>query len=255
LASASIAQVHTARMDGADVVVKVQRPGIGVRIAADMRIMKFVARQSERFVRDAELVNPVGIVEDFEETLREELDFRKEAENLAQFNDIMAELGHKDVRAPRPLKATPRVLVMERFHGVRVDNVEAIAKREVNIEERLIAGMRAWFQSVLFYGFFHGHVHAGNLMLLDNNAVGFNDRQRAMVTDYIVAFATGDYRTLARVITEMGSVHHQIDQDGFAKDLEKTYSPLLKLSFQDINYGEMLPKIQQVASRHRMRMP
>jgi predicted unusual protein kinase regulating ubiquinone biosynthesis (AarF/ABC1/UbiB family) len=264
LASASIAQVHTARSGGEDVVVKVQRPGIDVRIAADMRIMKFVARQSERFVKDAELVNPVGIVEDFQETLREELDFRKEAENLSQFNDIMAELGHKDVRAPRPRAATARVLVMERFHGVRVDNVEAIGKRAVDIEERLIAGMRAWFQSVLFYGFFHGDVHAGNLMLLDNNDVGFldfgivgrfNDRQRAMVTDYIVAFATGDYRTLARVITEMGSVHQAIDQDGFAADLEKTYSPLLKLSFQDINYGEMLPKIQQVASRHRMRMP
>src|SRR5262249_58069819 len=83
----------------------------------------------------------------------------------------------------------------------------------------------------------------------------FNDRQRTMVTDYIVAFATGDYKTLARVITEMGSVNKAIDQDGFAADLEKTYSPLLKLSFSDINYGEMLPKIQQVASRHRMKMP
>jgi predicted unusual protein kinase regulating ubiquinone biosynthesis (AarF/ABC1/UbiB family) len=117
---------------------------------------------------------------------------------------------------------------------------------------------------VLFYGFFHGDVHAGNLMLLDNNDVGFLDfgivgrfdeRQRYMVTDYVVAFATADYKTLARVITEMGSVHVAIDQDAFAKDLEKTYSPLLKLAFQDINYAEILPRIQQTASRHRMKMP
>jgi predicted unusual protein kinase regulating ubiquinone biosynthesis (AarF/ABC1/UbiB family) len=271
LASASIAQVHKAVRDAGtateeDVVIKVQRPGIATRVAADMRIMKFVARAAERFVPDAELVNPVGIVEDFSETLKEELDFRKEAKNLEQFLQIMGELEHKDVRAPRPHNdlTTPRILVMERFHGIRVDNVAAIHAREVNIEERLIKGMQAWFQCVLFYGFFHGDVHAGNLMLLDNNDVGFldfgivgrfNDQQRYMVTDYVVAFATADYKTLARVITEMGSVKGTTEQAGFAEDLEKAYSPLLKLSFQDINYAEILPRIQEVASRHRMKMP
>ncbi len=268
LASASIAQVHTAKRtdDGEEVVIKVQRPGIQSRVAADMRIMKFVARAAERFVRDADLVNPVGIVEDFESTLKEELDFRKEAKNLELFEDIMKEVGHKDVRAPKPHHdlTTVRVLVMERFRGIRVDNVEAIRARQVDIEERLITGMQAWFKCVLFYGFFHGDVHAGNLMLLDNNDVGFldfgivgrfTDRQRVLVTDYIVAFATGDYKTLARVIVEMGSVGAKIDQEAFAKDLEKTYAPLLKLSYHEINYAEMLPKVQEVSSRHRMKMP
>jgi aarF domain-containing kinase len=267
LASASIAQVHTATLVGGEsVVVKVQRPGIGERVAADMRIMRFLARCAEKVIKDADLVNPVGIVEDFAGTLSEELDFRKEARNLEQFDRIMKELGHADVRAPRPHAdlTTRRVLVMERFHGVRVDHVEKIRERKVDIEERLVKGMRAWFQCVLFYGFFHGDVHAGNLMLLDNNDVGFldfgivgrfDDRQRAMVTDYVVAFATADYRTLARIIVEMGSVAGTIDQDAFAKDLEKTYSPLLKLSFHEINYASILPEIQKVASRHRMRMP
>jgi predicted unusual protein kinase regulating ubiquinone biosynthesis (AarF/ABC1/UbiB family) len=267
LASASIAQVHSATLSGGEnVVVKVQRPGIAERVAEDMRIMRFVARVAEKVIKDAELVNPVGIVEDFSETLREELDFRLEARNLEQFNAIMADLGHADVRAPRPHDEldTPRVLVMERFYGVRVDDVEAIRKKQVDIEERLVKGMRAWFQCVLYHGFFHGDVHAGNLMLLDNNDVGFLDfgivgrfdgRQRTMVTDYCIAFAGGDYQTLARVIVEMGSVAGHIDQQAFARDLEETYSPLLKLAFHDINYAEILPQIQRVASRHRMRMP
>jgi predicted unusual protein kinase regulating ubiquinone biosynthesis (AarF/ABC1/UbiB family) len=228
--------------------------------------MHFVARLAEMWVRDAELVNPVGIVADFAATLREELDFRKEADNLDQFNEIMVKLGHKDVRAPKPVRelTTVRVLVMERFYGTRVDDVEKMKSRGVDAENKLIAGMKAWFQCVLFYGFFHGDVHAGNLMLLDNEDIGFldfgivgrfSDKQRAMVTDYIVAFAMGDYKGLAKIIVEMGGVHDKIDMEGFSKDLEGAYSPMLKLSFGEINYGEMLPQIQKVASRHRMKLP
>ena len=267
LASASIAQVHAAKLDdGTDVVVKVQRPGIQGRIRSDMRLMRLLAWLAEKLVRNAELASPAAIVEDFAATLEEELDFRKEADNLDAFNRIMAELGHADVRAPRPLRelTTARVLVMERFFGARVDDVERIAASGADAEDLLIKGLRAWFQCVLFYGFFHGDVHAGNLMLLDNRDIGFLDfgivgrfdaRQKAMVTDYIVAFAGGDYRKLAQVITAMGGVSAKVDQEAFARDLEATYRPLLELSFQDINYAEILPQIHRVATRHRMRMP
>ena len=267
LASASIAQVHTAELDdGTQVVVKVQRPGIPQRIRADMRIMRGVAGLAHRFVKDAELANPVAVVEDFAATLQEELDFRKEAANCERFNEIMAELGHKDVRAPRPYwdLTTPRVFVMERFYGTRVDDKPGIDKLGVDAEGHLIKGMVAWFQCVLLHGFFHGDVHAGNLMLLDNLDLGFldfgivgrfNGRQREMVTEYIVAFATGDYKGLAKIIVEMGGVHESIDMAQFTKDLEGAYSPLLKKSFGDINYAEMLPQIHRVATKHRMKLP
>jgi predicted unusual protein kinase regulating ubiquinone biosynthesis (AarF/ABC1/UbiB family) len=267
LASASIAQVHTAKLDGkVEVVLKVQRPGIAGRIEADMKIMKILAAIVARLVKDAELANPVAIVEDFRETLREELDFRKEADNLERFNEIMAELGHADVRAPRPEDdlTTRRVLVMERFYGVRVDDVEMLKQRsERDAEDKLIKGMRAWFQSVLFYGFFHGDVHAGNLMLLDNDDIGFldfgivgrfNARQREMVTEYIVSFASGDYKSLAKTLVEMGGVSAKVDQGALAGDLEVAYRPLLSKTFQEINYAEVLPQIQRVASKHKMRL-
>lgn len=267
LASASIAQVHTARLaDGTRVVIKVQRPGIGARTESDIRIMRMVARVAARLVPDADLVNPTGIVDDFAATLREELDFRKEAENLDRFNEIMVALGQKRVRAPVPHWAhtTRRVLVMERFFGVRVDHADEIRARGIDAEEALITGMRAWFQCVIFHGFFHGDVHAGNLMLLDGGDVGFldlgivgrfDDKQRRLVTEYMVAFAMGDYRKLAEVITAMGSVPDGLDMDRFVADLEETYGPIRNLAFGDIHYADLLPRIQRVASRHRMRMP
>ena len=267
LASASIAQVHGARLpDGTSVVVKVQRPGLAGRIAADMKIMRLVASLLERFTRDAELVNPVGIVDDFAATLGEELDFRLEAKNQDRWNEVMAAQGYSDARAPIPRHelTTPRVLVMERFSGVRIDDVAKVHASGVDAEERLIHGLRAWFQAVVFHGFFHGDVHAGNLMLLDDGALGFldfgivgrfDDRQRRLVTDYIVAFATADYAGLARVIVEMGGVREGLDQAAFAKDLAGAYSPLLKLSFAELNYADLIPELHRVSTRHRMKMP
>jgi predicted unusual protein kinase regulating ubiquinone biosynthesis (AarF/ABC1/UbiB family) len=267
LASASIAQVHTAELaDGTPVVIKVQRPGIAGRMAADMKIMRFAARVMRALSRDAEIANPVEVVDDFAATLREEIDFRQEASNLDRFNEIIRELGHADIRAPVPHweLTTRRVLVMERFVGIRVDDVEGLRARDADAEGLLVKGMRAWFQCVIFHGFFHGDVHAGNLMLLDDGDIGFLDfgivgrfdaLQRRQVTDYVVAFTTGDYGTLARTIAEMGGIGSDADLDAFAASLKKTYEPLRTMAFSAINYAEMAPKIHQVARDHGMTMP
>ena len=267
LASASIAQVHTAKLrDGTQVVIKVQRPGIIGRCMADMKLMRMLARIVARFKKDAELANPVGVIDDFTATLTEELDFRKEAANLDKFNDIMRELGHKNIRAPVPHHeyTTRKILVMEKFTGFRVDRFEEIKAKGIDGESKLVDGLRAWFQCVVFYGFFHGDVHAGNLMLLDDDTIGFldfgivgrfNDSERYLVTDYMIAFASGNYKRLAEIIVEMAGAPPKLDMDGFIKDLGETYSPLLTLSFGEVNYAEFLPGIQRTATRHRMMMP
>ena len=267
LASASIAQVHLAKLrDGMPVVIKVQRPGIIARCMADMRIMRRVAGWVARFKKNAELANPVGVVDDFTKTLTEELDFRKEAANLDKFNDIMRELGHKHIRAPVPQHeyTTRKVLVMEKFSGLRVDRFDDIKAAGIDGESKLVDGLRAWFQCVVFYGFFHGDVHAGNLMLLDDDTIGFldfgivgrfDDKERYLVTDYMIAFASGNYRRLAEIIIEMAGKPDDLDIEAFVKDLGDTYRPLLTLSFGEVNYANFLPGIQRTATRHKMRMP
>jgi predicted unusual protein kinase regulating ubiquinone biosynthesis (AarF/ABC1/UbiB family) len=267
LASASIAQVHTAQLrDGTKVVIKVQRPGIIPRCMADMKLMRFLAGIVARLKKDAELANPVGVVDDFTKTLTEELDFRKEAANLDRFNEIMRELGYKHIHAPVPHHeyTTRKVLVMERFVGLRVDRFEEIKARGIDGEGKLVDGLRAWFQCVVFYGFFHGDVHAGNLMLLDDETIGFLDfgivgrfeeKERYLVTDYMIAFASGNYKRLAEIIVEMAGAPKDLDLEAFAKDLGETYRPLLTLSFGEVNYANFLPGIQRTATRHRMKMP
>ncbi|MSP60134.1 MAG: AarF/ABC1/UbiB kinase family protein [Myxococcales bacterium] len=266
LASASIAQVHAARLrDGRDVVVKIQRPNIQDRVDADVRILHLAARVFALVPR-VELANPVAIVNDFDATIHEELDFVREAENMVEFNRIMGALGHGDIVAPTviPEYTTRRMLVMERFYGVRVDDVAAVRARTSDAEGTLVHGMHAWFQCMILYGFFHGDVHAGNLLVLDDGRLGFLDfgiigrftpLQRRQVTDYIISFATGDYRRLAAVMAEMGSVGAQVDLDELAVDLKAVYAPWLSLSFGELKYGELLPSVMRVSVKHGMHLP
>ena len=266
LASASIAQVHVARTrDGQDVVIKVQRPKIAAMVEADLRVLKVAARIMNAMPL-GDLANPKGIVEDFEANIREELDFRREAENLTEFNRIMKEHGQTRVAAPHPVDAftTPRVLVMERFFGSRVDEVDKLKAANIDGEEILLLGMRAWFQCLILHGFFHGDVHAGNLMALSDGRIGFLDfgivgrfgrERREQVTDYLMAFSAGDFRKLAEVMHAMGSMGGDVDLDAVAKDLARAYEPLLAKEDSAIKYADVIPAIMRTAVRHGMRMP
>jgi aarF domain-containing kinase len=266
LASASIAQVHAARLhDGQEVVIKVQRPNIDAVVEADLRILRLAARAMALSSR-GELANPVGIVEDFEANIREELDFRREAENMAEFNRIMVEHGQSQVVAPRAVEGltTRRVLVMERFYGHRVDDVEQLRASNVDGEEKLLAGMRAWFQCMILHGFFHGDVHAGNLMALTDGRIGFLDfgivgrfprERREQVTDYLMAFAAGDFKKLAEVMCAMGAVGGSVDMEALAKDLAVAYEPILASEMAAIKYADLIPAIMRTSVRHGMRLP
>jgi aarF domain-containing kinase len=268
LASASIAQVHAATFsDGREIVLKIQRPDIAERVEADVRIMRFWAKIASRLNPTLRLANPVGIVEDFGRTIKEELDFSMEGKNLDDFNQIMVTLKHHpDVSAPvvNWELTTPRVLTMERFHGHTVDDTAAVKASSVNPEEKLLLGMRAWFQCMMFHGFFHGDVHAGNLMWLNDGRIGFIDFgivgrfsaiQRRLVTRYVMAFATGQFRELTDVLIEMGGVGGDVDGEALAADMKQVYSPLLSMNFGEMNYGDFLPQILGMARKHQLRLP
>jgi predicted unusual protein kinase regulating ubiquinone biosynthesis (AarF/ABC1/UbiB family) len=214
-----------------------------------------------------ELANPAGVVEDFEANIREELDFRLEAGNMAEFNRIMASQGQDQVVAPRVISELSGgcVLVMERFFGCRVDDVEKLRAGNVDAEAKLLLGMRAWLQCMILHGFFHGDVHAGNLMALDDGRIGFLDfgivgrfarERREQVTDYLMAFASGDFRRLAEVMVAMGSIEDgEVDLDALAGDLEAAYGPMLASELSAIKYADVIPAIMSAGVRHGMRLP
>jgi predicted unusual protein kinase regulating ubiquinone biosynthesis (AarF/ABC1/UbiB family) len=268
LGSASIAQVHGAVLhDGSDVVVKVQRPGIADTVDADIWWMRRGAALLERMFEGARLANLSGVISDFDRTIHEELDFRREAENQREFNQIMAQHGITDVRAPVPVDrmVTERVLVMERFFGIKADDPEGLRAAGIDPETYLRKGLRAWLLTVMLHGYFHGDAHAGNLMMLpqgpacgflDFGIIGrFTDAQRHTVMRYVLAFAAKDYDALADVIIEIGAVHASVDRAGLVRDLCALYSPLVDMAMSEIRYEDLLPEATRVSYRHGIMLP
>jgi predicted unusual protein kinase regulating ubiquinone biosynthesis (AarF/ABC1/UbiB family) len=264
IASASIAQVHAATLrDGTSVVIKVQRPGLPRIVDADLRVLRVFAFMFEKLPL-GDMANPRMVVEDFAANLADELDFRREAQNLDQFNAIMVRHKLEGVAAPKPLHELSgvRVLVMERFVGFRIDDTAGLATLQDQLEGKLLLGLRAWFRCLLVHGFFHGDVHAGNLMVLGDGRVGFLDfgivgrfegNRHRLISDFLVATATRNFLALAKAMIEMGHMEH-VDENALAKDLERECAPLLDPS-RPAKYADLLPVLTRAVLRHRMRMP
>jgi predicted unusual protein kinase regulating ubiquinone biosynthesis (AarF/ABC1/UbiB family) len=269
LASASIAQVHTAELlDGTDVVVKIQRPGIRDRLAADLRILMRLARILERTSAKGRMANPIAVVEDFAATLSEELNFVVEARSMETFDANLRAFGKNDsVRVPMvhwPL-TTPRVLTMERIHGYKIDDLAQLNTTGWDLADALKKGVRAWMEAALEHGFFHGDVHAGNLMLdtdgnitfLDFGIVGRLDaKTKEIIRHGLPALIVhGDFQEVAKAIYEMGAVLKPADLEQSAADIAEIVEPILGKPLSEISYGQVLIDIVRIGTRYEVRLP
>lgn len=269
LASASIAQVHTAVLeDGTAVVVKVQRPGIKLRIEDDLRLLGFLARQAMKRNEEMRRANLTAVVDDFQKTIREEMDFTLEADNIRSFNALLQEHEIDDKAcAPRVYDelVTERVLVMERFFGVRIDDKPGVEERVDDVVDMLRDTSEVFWTSVFLGGFFHGDIHAGNIMVLDDGRLGYIDfgifgrfsvPHRVALAEWVGAMVSGDGEQLARSIKAMGAVPEDVDWPSFVEDITESFLPLRALT---VDKPEMLeeffPKLRAMAAKHNATLP
>lgn len=263
LAAASIAQVHAATLlDGRDVVVKVQRPGIHDRVDADLQLLAQAARLLSR-TSLARFADTPGMVEDAAATLRGELNFVREARSMEHFGRLLtADASTRGVRVPAvewPL-TTARVLTMERIRGTVVDDLRLADAHDV--VELLRRGVGAWLRELLRSGFFHADVHAGNLMVDDDGNVVFLDfgavgqlpsAARAGLRDTLPALLfRSDYDSAARLLGELTG-DTALPFEAIAADLASTIAP--QLAEPCPSYGQLLISVLRVGARHGAAAP
>ncbi|KAL6127967.1 hypothetical protein ACLB2K_071328 [Fragaria x ananassa] len=243
IASASIAQVHGARLRGSqeDVVIKVLKPGIEDMLVADLNFIYIVARILEFLSPDISRASLVGIVKDIRESMLEEVDFYKEAANIESFRRYLEAMGlTRQATAPRVYQqcSTKRILTMERLYGVPLTDLDSISSLVSSPEASLITALNVWFGSLLACESFHADVHAGNLWLLRDGRIGFLDfgivgridpQTWAAMETFLASIATEEYESMASALIQMGATDTNVDAKAFASDLEKMFSSMKEL--------------------------
>ncbi len=252
LASASIAQVHAARLvSGEPVVIKVQKPGVDNILLTDLNFLYVGAKVLEKIAPHLSMASLSGVVEEIQKSMLAECDFYQEAQNIADFNDFLAETGNTEVVAPMVYKeaSSLRVLTMERFYGVPFTNLEQVKQFSPDPQYSLITAMNTWFSSLLLGKAFHADVHAGNLMVLQDGRIGFIDfgivgRVRsqtwAAVSHFIQAITDNDYLGMAKAMVGIGVTQETVNIDALADDIQNLYAAMDNLN-QPSSFSGSLP--------------
>ena len=267
-ASASIAQVHFATLrSGEDVVVKIQRPGIRRRVAADLQILQRFAQVVE-MAKLGRRLSAQDVVADFADNLAEELDFRIEAQSMeAWMSGLQGSALGRNITVPQVHWefTSERVLTMQRVHGVRIDDLPAIRKQGFDGVELVKALLFATFEGGLRHGLFHGDLHAGNLLVDDQGRIVFLDfgimgridpRTRWLLRELVYALLVKkDHASAGKILVLMGAVGKMKPEPQAAKDLEAFASPLTMKSLGDMSYSDIGRQLSTLADAYDVKLP
>ena len=267
LASASIAQVHAARLhDGREVVVKVVRPGIRQTIERDIGLMRFLADAAESYLSHSRLLKPSKVVNEFEKTILDELDMLREAANASQLRRNFSASPQLYVPEVHWGLTRPGVLVLERIDGIPIANVGALQEAGIDLHLLAANGVELFFTQVFRDHFFHADLHPGNLfvrpgedgsepvfVVVDFGIMGsLSEFDQRYLAENFHAFLNRDYRRVAELHVESGWVPRETRVDDFEFAIRTVCEPIFDRPVSEISVGQLLLRLFQTARRFNM---
>ncbi|HET8542518.1 MAG TPA: AarF/UbiB family protein [Anaeromyxobacter sp.] len=263
LASASIAQVHRARTHaGESVVVKVQRPHIRERVESDLALLYYLAKLLEAAVEETGVYTPTGIIEEFDRTVHEELDFSNEARNAQAMAAAARDRPFLVIPRVHEALSSATILTLDYVEGTKVSEVKADAGFDLEKVARNV--IEAAFRQLFEDGLFHGDPHPGNILVLPGDRIALLDfglvgrltrvQQEALVT-LIVAVALRDPDSVARVLNRIGVPEGRSPIGEFREDIRHILDRYLGLKLDEIRTATLLRDLLDLAVRHRIQIP
>jgi ubiquinone biosynthesis protein len=265
LASASIAQVHLARLpSGEQVVAKVQHAGITDKIMPDLDILAGLAEWAEKHASRISLYRPVAVIRQFRRTLLRELDFAFERRNLEEFAEHFAQ--DDTVHFPRAYKqfSTRRVLTMERLDGILGTDYAALAASGADLNEFARRGANMYLQMIFRDAFYHADPHPGNLMLLPGCVVGvldcgmvgrLDEELKEGLDEMLMAIATHDSADLGEIVLRLGFAPPATRLDELRADLSDFVAEYVGQSIQDMDLSGALNSLFEIIRRYNIILP
>lgn len=266
MASASIAQVHGARLHGGrDVVVKVVRPDIEPVIARDLELLELFARLVERYWSLGKRLRPREVVAEFRKSLLDELDLLREASNCSQLRRNFE--GSELLYMPDVVfeHTSRRIMVMERVQGIPVSHINELKKRDVNLKLLAERGVEIFFTQVFRDSFFHADMHPGNIFVdatdpanpswvaVDFGIVGsLGPVDHRYLAQNFLAFFNRDYRRVAELHVESGWVPPDTRVEEFEAAIRTVCEPIFERPLKDISFGAILLRLFETGRRFDM---
>jgi ubiquinone biosynthesis protein len=262
LASASVAQVHSAVLHtGEHVVVKVLRPDIEERIHSDLGLLYELAKFAEKFWSEARRLRPMEVVTEFERSTLDELDLMREAANAAK---LRRNFDKSDIIYIPEIYwnlTRQKVLVMEKIHGIPVGEIEKLKKGGADFKLLAERGVEIFFTQVFRDNFFHADMHPGNIFVdlpakyiaVDFGIVGsLSLSDQHYLAENFLAFFNRDYRKVAEMHVESGWVPGSTRIEEFESAIRTVCEPIFEKPLKDISFGQLLLRLFQTARRFDM---
>jgi ubiquinone biosynthesis protein len=266
MASASVAQVHEALLhSGEEVVVKVIRPGIEKTIRKDMAVLYTIAQLVQALWVEGRRLKPVEVVADYENTIFDELDLRKEAANGSQIRRNFENSPILYVPEIYWDLTRQNVLVMERIHGIPVADIEQLKAQNTDMKKLAEQGVEIFFTQVFRDSFFHADMHPGNIFVSRENpsapqyiAVDFgivgslSPEDQSYLARNFLAFFQRNYRQVAQLHIDSGWVPADTNVQAFETAIRSVCEPIFEKPLKDISFGMVLMGLFQTARRFNM---
>ncbi|MGM7828645.1 ubiquinone biosynthesis regulatory protein kinase UbiB [Yersinia enterocolitica] len=267
LASASIAQVHTARLkeNGQEVVLKVIRPDILPIIKADVRLMYRLAGWVPKLLPDGRRLRPREVVREYEKTLLDELNLLREAANAIQLRRNFEDSPMLYIPEVYSDYCRESVLVMERIYGIPVSDIAALEDQGTNMKLLAERGVQVFFTQVFRDSFFHADMHPGNIFVsyehphdplyigIDCGIVGsLNKADKRYLAENFIAFFNRDYRRVAELHVDSGWVPRDTNVEDFEFAIRTVCEPIFEKPLAEISFGHVLLNLFNTARRFNM---
>jgi ubiquinone biosynthesis protein len=264
-ASASIAQVHHARLhSGETVVVKVQKDGIESRVDADLSMLADLAVLAERHVDDLKAYHPVAVVRQFTKMMRAELDFRRELRSLQQFRRNFAADETVHFPVPYPELCSGRVLTMERLEGELVSQIKVPPGPNPEMDEFARRGANMYLEMIFRDGFYHADPHPGNLMRLSNGVVGVLDcgmvqpldaDLREAIEDLLLAAVQRDPQTVTDAVWDLSTTPPTTERQRLQSDITELVTEYAGESVGSVDVGALVNSLTAIIYTNHLFLP
>lgn len=271
LASASIAQVHTARFNadsefaGREVVLKVIRPNIEKAINADIRLMYRLANWIPRLSSEGRRLRPVEVVREYEKTILDELDLRREMANAIQLRRNFENSPMLYIPEMYNDFCYRNLIVMERIYGIQVSDIQALEANGTNMKLLAERGVQVFFTQVFRDSFFHADMHPGNIFVnpqhpedpqyigIDCGIVGsLNREDKRYLAENFLAFFNRDYQRVAQLHVDSGWVPEDTNVQEFEQAIRTVCDPIFAKPLSEISFGHVLLNLFNTARRFNM---